>query len=158
MNLYKPHVFVLPEDAADQQIVNGFLLTPGLNERAIQVLPPAGGWRVVGERFQRVHAAEMRRYPEQRMVLVVDFDADVARREAVLSYVPADLRERVFVLGAFNEPEDLRRPLGSYETIGKGLGEDCVRGTDSTWGHELLRHNADEVARVRLKLRPILFP
>ena len=31
VNVYKPHVLVLPEDDADRQIANGFLLDPSLN-------------------------------------------------------------------------------------------------------------------------------
>lgn len=44
VNVYQQHVLVLPEDDANRQIVNGFLLEPSLNERVIQVLPIAGGW------------------------------------------------------------------------------------------------------------------
>ncbi len=158
MNLYKPHIFVLPEDRADRQIANGFLQTPGLNERVIQVLQPAGGWRALCDWFRQNHAPERRRYPEQWMVLVVDFDGKLDRRREVLEYVPEDLRDRVFVLGAFYEPENLKKTLGSYETIGKLLGEDCRGGTCHTWQHDFLKHNGDELSRMRSKLTPLLFP
>jgi len=52
VNVYRRHVMVLPEDDANGDIVNGFLLDPSLNERAIQVLPPAGGWANVFARFK----------------------------------------------------------------------------------------------------------
>ena len=42
VNVYKPHVLVLPEDDANREIANGFLLAPSLKLRNIQVLPCAG--------------------------------------------------------------------------------------------------------------------
>jgi len=37
VNVYKPHVLVLPEDDADRQIATGFLLDPSLKPRNIQI-------------------------------------------------------------------------------------------------------------------------
>lgn len=51
MNKYKPHVLVLPEDDANRQIANGFLLNSNLNRNAIQILPIAGGWLKVVDTF-----------------------------------------------------------------------------------------------------------
>jgi hypothetical protein len=64
----------------------------------------------------------------------------------------------VFILGTLTEPEALKRDLGSYETIGLALAQDCRDETDTTWGHDLLRHNAGELERLRETVRPILFP
>jgi hypothetical protein len=36
INKYKPHILVLPEDDANRQIANGFILEPTLNQSAIQ--------------------------------------------------------------------------------------------------------------------------
>ena len=41
-NKYAEHVLVLPEDRANNEIANGFLQTPSLALRKIQVLPAAG--------------------------------------------------------------------------------------------------------------------
>ena len=66
--------------------------------------------------------------------------------------------DRVFVLGALTEPEELRTArLGTYETIGMKMAKDCRDQTDTTWGHNLLRHNASEIGRLRDRVRPILF-
>jgi hypothetical protein len=43
MNKYRPHVIVIPEDDANRQIANGFLLHPAIATRAVGVMPPAGG-------------------------------------------------------------------------------------------------------------------
>jgi hypothetical protein len=37
------------------------------------------------------------------------------------------------------------------------MARDCREETEETWGHELLRHNAGELARLREQVRPILF-
>jgi hypothetical protein len=59
------------------------------------------------------------------------------------------LKDRVFVLGVWSEPEALKANLGSYETIGMAMAEDCREETDTIWGHDLLRHNASELDRLR---------
>ena len=50
------------------------------------------------------------------------------------------------------EPEDLKKAaLGPYETIGMLVAKDCREETDTTWGHGLLRHNADEIGGLRVR-------
>ena len=49
MNKYVECVYVIPEDDADRQIADGFVLHPRVKEAPIQVLPPAGGWPKVLE-------------------------------------------------------------------------------------------------------------
>lgn len=89
--------------------LNGFLQSPNLNNRAIQVLPPAGGWQRTVEQFTNDYAPTMRKFPQRMIVLLIDFD----NRESQLSYVegqiPDDLKERVFILGVQSEPENLAR-------------------------------------------------
>jgi hypothetical protein len=93
------------------------------------------------------------------MVLLLDFDSDIERLARVRAQVPADLMERVFIIGALSEPEALKQAgLGTYEEIGSGLAKDCREETDTIWGHELLQHNASELDRLRQHVRPILFP
>ena len=92
------------------------------------------------------------------MVLLIDFDRKENRLRVAKARIPPHLAERVFILGALGEPEDLKRDLGHYETIGMKLGENCREGTDTTWNHDLLRHNASELGRLNDRVRPILFP
>jgi hypothetical protein len=79
VNKYRSHVLVLPEDDANRQIANGFLLDESLNGRAIQVLRSPGGWSKVRDEFVRTHVAEMDRNTLRYMVLLVDFDQDDPR-------------------------------------------------------------------------------
>jgi hypothetical protein len=91
------------------------------------------------------------------VILLIDFDSNDQRMENATNRVPARLRDRVFILGAWNEPQDLTRAgLGLFEPIGSALAQDCREETDTIWGHELLRHNAAELARLREQVRPIL--
>ena len=157
VNKYLPHVFVLPEDDANRQLANGFHLDQNLATRQMQVLEEAGGWLCVLERFKADHVPEMRRNQNRFMVLLLDFDGREDRLDRAREEIPADLKERVFVLGASSEPEDLRQHLGPYEDIGLALAKDCRENTEEMWGHPLLCHNANELERLRKYVRPFLF-
>ncbi len=158
VNRHQPHLLVIPEDDANRQIANGFVLGFYVRDRNIQVLPVAGGWREVLKRFKSEHAGEMERFPERLVVLLIDFDGNDNRLSEVKRDIPADLLARVFILGAWTEPEQFKkRGLGSYETIGKKMALDCRDNTNHIWGDDLLRHNAGELDRLRERVRPILF-
>lgn len=164
VNKHRPHVFVLPEDDADRQLAKGFHQDVDSNRyHQMQVLPEAGGWTEVLERFKSDHVIEMDRYPHRFMVLLIDFDDREDRLDIAKAAIPDRLTDRVFVLGASKDPEHLlkavrKAKLGSYEAIGSALAKDCREETDySTWGHPLLQHNANELARLREHVRPILF-
>lgn len=159
-NKDRPHVFVLPEDDENRQLANGFYLLLDQNiERRLRVLPVAGGWLKVLDNFVDDHAPGMKRYPRRYFVLLIDFDGKPERLEMAKSKIPAHLTDRVFVLGALREPKDLRHALNhSCEEIGQKLAKDCREKSEATWGHPLLRHNAGELARLQVQVRPILFP
>jgi hypothetical protein len=158
VNRQVPHVLVLPEDDANRQIANGFLLDQSLATRRIQVLEEAGGWQEVLVRFEQDHIFEMDRNSKRFMILLIDFDRRNDRLEKAQNVIPDRLRDRVFILGAWSEPEDLRQDLGSYETVGLKLAKDCRDITDVTWAHDLLSHNAGELDRLRQHVRSFLFP
>lgn len=157
MNKEVPHVLVLPEDDANRQLANGFRLDPLLDDRRMQILQVAGGWGEVLDRFKEDHVPEMDKYATRFMVLLVDFDNKENRLDMVKTVIPDRLKERVFILGAWSQPERLRQALGSYESIGLKMAKDCRDGTEETWTHNLLRHNAGELDRLREHVRPILF-
>lgn len=159
VNNHKPHVIVLPEDDANRQIANGFLLDPSIKLRNIQVLNPAGGWGKVLDRFLDDHVAELRKWPQRHLVLLIDFDGVVdSRTEQFASQFPEDVRDRVFLLGTQGEPEPLRKQYGdSLESIGKALATECYRDETKLWNHPLLAHNAAERMRLNAKVKPILF-
>lgn len=158
LNRYRSHVFVLPEDDANRQIANSFVLHPNLNGRVIQVLPPAGGWGKVLSQFIEVHVSEMQQYSEERLILLIDFDLCEDRLSYVKEKVPAPLQERVFVVGVLSNPERLRSDLRkSFEQIGEVLANNCADNTSELWEHELLKHNKIELDRMVSSVKPFLF-
>jgi len=158
-NHYRPHVLILPEDDANRDMVIGFRRNLAMDFRQVQVEDVAGGWLELLELFESVYVREMDRRPIRRMVLSIDLDDDLGRLQGARARVPEHLSHRVFILGVLSEPERLKSRLRkSYEEIGMDLAKDCQDGTDVAWGHELLRHNAAEVERLREQVRPILFP
>ena len=164
VNRDRPHVLVLPEDDANRQLATGFHLEVDLaRQRQMQVLPVAGGWMEVLNRFKTEHVDNMIRLPNRHLVLLVDFDNRQDRLDRIRRDVPPGISERVFVLGVWSRPEALKQKqasmgsLGSFETIGSALATDCRQGTDSTWKHEPLRHNLGELDRLNEHVRPILF-
>jgi hypothetical protein len=155
VNKYQPHVYILPEDEANKELAIGFLL--GVNKDGqTKVLNVAGGWNVVLEQFQSVHIAEMERYSARFMILMLDFDGKDRRKKAK-AIIPEHLKDRVFVLGVWTNPEALKHDLGSFEDIGLKLADDCRQATDSTWRHRLLQHNAIELQRLCVHIFAILF-
>ena len=154
------HVLVLPEDDANRELANGFWLEIDWNlQRRMQVLPVAGGWIEVLNLFKAEHLSQMDRFPKRFMVLLIDFDNDSDRMNKAKAAVPSSLVERVFILGAKSEPEDLKKSnLGTYERIGSDMAKNCRDDTDTTWKHDLLWHNASELDRLRERVRQILFP
>lgn len=113
------------------------------------------------EEFRDVHVSEMRRYPERRIVLLIDFDGRIQRLSYVKGEIPSDLSDRVFVLGVLSEPERLKKSIGmTLEQIGKALAQDCVDETRSVWAHALLTHNETELDlmdRTNPSVRQVLF-
>jgi hypothetical protein len=158
VNRQRPHVLVLPEDDANRQLANGFLLHPSLSAQ-IQVLVEVGGWSKALDCFEKDHVGKMNSFPDRFMVLLIDFDGQQDRLDRAKAVIPDNLKDRVFVLGVWTEPEALKANFGRpYEEIGRAIAEDCRQDTAATWDHELLRHSAGEIERMRQQVRPILFP
>ena len=158
LNKYKPHLLVLPEDDANQQIANGFLKYSNLNNRVIQVLPEASGWRDVIEKFKNNYASTMRQYSARFIVLLIDFDNTVNRLEKINQDIPEDLKDRVFVIGVQSNPEDLKKSINkNFEGIGLNLANDCDDDTKELWSHQLLKHNQAELNRLNSNVKPFLF-
>jgi len=159
VNKYLPHVIVIPEDDANRQLANGFLLHQSLKNGFIDVRPPAGGWKAVFECFQRDYIKTLRSRTCRHLILLIDFDDDFENRKKYFeSHCPEEIRERVYLIGCRSEPEFLRKNCRkSFEKIGTTLAESCSRQEEGLWNHSALAHNQAELERLRKTARPILF-
>ena len=151
VNRERPHFLILPEDNANERIANGFFLVDKFAKSNCQVLPAQKGWPSIRDGFLSNYNSKLKMHPMAIMILLVDFDdlSEEDRIAQVKQFVDAAVADRVFVLGAKSEPEELKRTLGSYEKIGKALAKDCLEGTVHTWNHKQLAHNQPEIARMQ---------
>jgi hypothetical protein len=157
VNRFAPHVLVFPEDDANRQIAVGFRLDIKWIRR-MAILPVAGGWNEVLDRFVTDHIPEMEKNENRLMILLIDFDGQEDRFRRASARIPAHLADRVFILGVLTNPEHLRQTMHeSFETIGTLLSQDCRDGTATTWNRDLLRHNERELDRLRILVHPILY-
>jgi len=157
-NRYRDRLLVLPEDRANEEIVNGFIQNLNVNECHINVERIAGGWVKVVEKFNQDLVPIMDEYKKTWVVLLIDFDKDKDRLSWVKDLIPEDLKERVFVLGVLSNPEDLKNNINkSFEKIGESLANDCAENTNHLWGHDLLKHNKTELDRMIASVKPFLF-
>lgn len=159
VNKYREHVFVIPEDRANEQVANGFILQDQIDLRRIQVLPCADGWPGVREKLVAEYVEYLRSNEKGHVVLIVDFDGQYpTRREAFCEVTPDDVADRVFVIGVRDNPEATRQIFGrSFEEIGLSLAADCSTGANEVWGHEHFLHNEPDLIRLKQIVGPFLF-
>lgn len=159
---FPPELVILAEDQANIDIANGFAqCLPLLRQRSLQVLGPARGWAKVIDIFAQQHIPKLRmpKYRQRRLILLMDFDTAQNRREYVQDRIPEDLKDRVFVLGCWDEVEALKKDLGypGLEKIGADLATNCAENREDLWQHPQLQHNQAEVQRLGESVKPFLF-
>lgn len=160
INLYKKHVWVIPEDRPNEEFINGFIDHPAVDEGQIRPLPVAGGWSAVLKVFRDVYIRKLRDFPLGHVILLVDHDNDIAaRRSAFKEVVPTDIADRVFLLGCADEPEAFKKACNrrSFEDIGRTLADECDKGAPQLWVHDHLRHNDDDRVRLVATVKPFAF-
>ena len=157
VNRQRAHVRILPEDRANAEIATEFLVECG-SPRQVQILPEAGGRDKVIAGFTSEHARVMKRDSQGLMILLIDLDEN-EDFQRYRQQVPADLAERVFVVGAKPDPEGLRTATQlSFAQLGEKLAQECKADSLKLWEHESLKHNLAELQRLREHIRPIFFP
>jgi len=155
VNRERPHLLVLPEDDATRSLADGF---SDMVTGAMQVLRPARGWPHVLEAFLREHVAYLRKYPGAHIVLLIDFDDEhPSRLIHFQSHFPADVSNRVYVLGALTEAETLKREEHrKFGPLGSDLARECESQTPMLWLCPQLKHNQPELERLMRQVRPFL--
>lgn len=158
MNRQREHLLILPEDSANHDIAIGFKQHCNLDANKIQILPESGGWKKVIGKFTESYISTLEKFPKCRIALIIDFDKDTGRLDLVKGKIPIHLIDRVFVLGVWSNPEELKRQTDKkFERIGEELADDCSQNTNKLWGHTLLRHNRGELERMIDSIKPFLF-
>lgn len=159
VNKYLPHILIIPEDHADEQLANGFVLHKCVGNNVL-VERPAGGWPAVLAKFENDLISYLRRYPTGFVVLLIDFDEQYdTRRTRFRDAVPDDLSDRVFVLGVRVTPEAMKQALGkSLEGIGLDLAQNCLEGVVGLWNSDHLAHNSPDLSELQQRVRDIIFP
>ncbi len=159
VNKERPHVWIIPEDKANGDILNGFLQHYSVNVRAVGINPVAAGWQRVLDVFEEEYVQYLRNYSGAHVILLIDFDDEGENRRSFCEHrIPDDLKPRTFLLGSSHNPERLRNEMKlSFEKIGEALAQDCGREKLDRWGHPHLVHNLNELQRMISIIRPILF-
>lgn len=160
VNKYKPHLYVIPEDDADRQIADGFVLYARVAARQVQVVEPAGGWARVLDVFKDEYIPILQSNAHAHVVMLIDFDKVPGQRlDWFKSEIPELVASRVFVIGPRGTPEQLRKSLrpGGFEKLGDSLAEECDTQRLSLWNHAMLSHNDSERLRMVQTVRPFLF-
>lgn len=166
MNEYRPHLKILCEDEINQNFAKGFIL--GLN--SYQFLHPqietikdvAGGWNKAVNGLNEVWLNQLKQNKYLFLLILIDSDGNSNRLNAVLSTIPNDLKERVFVMGCLDEPETLKQQSHaaikqmdkkekvSDEAVGKVLFQHCKDNPENNlWHSDELKHNLAEIERLK---------
>jgi len=153
VNKERPHLLVIPEDDANRQLIEGFRNHPSVDPRKIHVENVAGGWFKALEKFRDSHVILMRRYEMRHVLIMIDFDEVENRLAKAKEYLPDEVKNRVFILGSFSDPEKLASSLKmSKEDVGFALAEACVSVSSELWQSQLLDHNQVELARMKASI------
>lgn len=160
MNNYQSHILVLPEDDANRSLANGFFTNHRLNISNFRIEKPLGGWSKVLDDFTDNQVRKMNKYKNRIIVMLIDFDDQHPIRIAKFhNAIPANIKDRVFVLGVLSKPEKLPTPHGKagLEQHGLNLANDCVNNAQQYWSHLLLKHNLTELLGRDSQLKKLLF-
>jgi hypothetical protein len=158
INKFSDHLLVLPEDDANRQIANGFLLAARVDAQKIQVMPNAGGWLKALDKISS-HSNEMEGLTTRRLLVLIDFDSQYEDRwQIAQSKIPTKFLDRIYVIGVASNPEKLRSNCGlTSEALGKALAEECAEEKFVLWSNALLAHNARELKRLSADVKSFVF-
>lgn len=157
-NFYQLHLLVIPEDKANQDIVNGFLLRVESNERQLQVLNLANGWSKGRDMLLSLSEGHLKKFTNAHALLLIDHDGYPARGSDIKAQISDEVKDRVFVIGVLSEPEELKSANQKYEQMGKRIADGCKDNNSDFWQHELLVHNLEEVQRLSEVVHDFFFP
>lgn len=156
VNYRRPHLLILSEDDATRSLAVGF---SDMACGPMEICKPAGGWPSVLQLFEQKYVDHLRRYCDAHVVMLIDFDDNFPDRFAYFqSKIPLDVAARVYILGAEDEAETLKREQRlKLGPLGAQLADECRHEQYVQWGCPQLICNQPEVARLKAVVRPFLF-
>lgn len=156
VNFHRPHLVVLPEDDATRSLAVGF---SDQVSGPMDIRKPSGGWPGVLQQFEQIYVAHLRKYADSHVLMLIDFDHQFPDRLTHFQKeIPADVAARVYILGAEDEAEALRREQKlKFGPLGAQLAEECRQQEHAHWLCPQLAHNQPELARLNASVRPFLF-
>lgn len=168
MNKYQPHLKILCEDEINQNFAKGFILGLNLNNdqlplpRIETIKYVTGGWTKAVNNLNEVWLDQLRQNEHLFLLILIDSDGCSNRLNEILSAIPEEFKERVFIMGCLHEPEILKQQSHSAikqmnkkekvsdEAVGKVLFQHCKDNPENNlWYSDELKHNANEIERLK---------
>lgn len=157
VNKFKPHLFIVPEDDADRQIAVGFQMHLEANGR-MQIVDVAGGWLKVVNVIKDEYVPLLNNNPNTHVLGIIDCDKDADRIAEQLKTFPAGIRNRIFLLGVNENPQEFKRSTKMhFAQIGEKLADECYKDELDLWNHEMLSYSSIEALRAKNALRELVF-
>ncbi len=165
MNKYKPNLQILCEDEINQDIARGFLL--GFHGFELQNPSPievckdvTRGWKKAENQLRDEWVDKLKDNENLFLLILIDSDKRDGRIKEIRNEIPDIIKDRVFVIGCFSEPEVLKQQAHeaikeakmkvSSEAVGKVLFQHCKDNPpNNLWGLNELNHNSDEILRLK---------
>ena len=157
MNKFKPHLFIVPEDDADRQIAVGFQMHLEAKGE-MQIVDVARGWLKVVGVIKDEYVPLLKNNLNSHVLGIIDCDKDVDRIAEQLENFPEDIRNRIFLLGVNENPQEFKRSAKMhFAEIGEKLADECYKDELDLWNHEMLSYSSSEALRAKDVLRELVF-
>lgn len=128
-------------------------------QKQISLKPVCGGFKAVHLQLtseQSIVLKELSSNFENAYVLaLIDGDLDSqseSKIEQLKQDIPIKYKERIFVVGSKCEAEDIKQAIigqGKWKTVSQKLENSCKNENCELWQDEMLKHNLDEIARLK---------
>lgn len=157
MNKFKPHLFIVPEDDADRQIAVGFQMHLEAKGE-MQIVDVARGWLKVVGVIKDEYVPLLKNNLNSHVLGIIDCDKDADRIAGQLENFPEDIRNRIFLLGVNENPQEFKRSAKMhFAEIGEKLADECYKDELDLWNHEMLSYSSSEALRAKDVLRELVF-
>ncbi len=142
VNLFKPHLVILPEDEKNRDIALAVQRhLPRAFANQIKIENPLRGWLKTLDAIDLVYQPNK---DEQYIVAVIDFDDNLEERHQMIAKRFEENgynKGHVFVIGAKSEAENVwQMPILQDKTL-RLENEDYLKFTDRFWTSDQLVHN-----------------